>query len=84
MIICMRHREYKGQRAPELSCDRCCKIFISECQRRHKSGESLPAVWHFPRQHAVTRSEHKHGDDVIWLNPQKHNETFAQVAPHCR
>lgn len=33
-IICFSHPEYSGSSSPELSCEQCCKIYVSAMRNK--------------------------------------------------
>lgn len=50
-VNCIRHRHYKGDAPPELSCKSCCHIFLTEVKRKNKAGVFFDYKnWHGERR----------------------------------
>lgn len=41
MIICINHRQYRGESAPILSCKACCGIFIAKLKENQQKTRGL-------------------------------------------
>ncbi len=44
MIVCIRHKEYKGSESPTLSCKACCNIFIAAIKAKQPA-DFNPTEW---------------------------------------
>jgi len=48
-LVCLKHRDYKGQTAPTLSCTTCCSIYIenikSQREERIQSSVEETKTW---------------------------------------
>jgi hypothetical protein len=50
-LVCLRHPEYNGKNAPNLSCRNCCSIYVEAVKDEIKSSKTIEAAQDVVHKH---------------------------------